>query len=78
MSAGPNAVPNTKGGAILTYHKNVYDLACTTAYGCKWTENKNAGRLEFRDYWSMEKRHSATSIFFWYAHIYAASYLSDV
>ena len=40
MSAGPNAVPNTKGGAILTYHKNVYDLACTTAYGCKWTENK--------------------------------------
>ena len=41
MGAGPNALPNTKGGAILTYGNNVYDLACTTSSGCKWTENKN-------------------------------------
>jgi len=41
MGAGPNALPNTKGGAILTYGNNVYDLTCTTSSGCKWTENKN-------------------------------------
>ena len=41
MGAGPNALPNTKGGAILTYGNNVYDLTCTTSGGCKWTENKN-------------------------------------
>ena len=41
MGAGPNALPNTKGGAILTYGNNVYDLSCNTSSGCKWTENKN-------------------------------------
>lgn len=36
MTSGPNLLPNTKGGAILTFDKKVYVLTCTTVDGCKW------------------------------------------
>jgi len=39
MPTGPNILPNTNGGAILTHYDNIYDLSCTREQGCKWTIN---------------------------------------
>merc|ERR1711935_74872 len=40
MTGGPNIIPNTKGGGILTFDKKVFELTCTHSGGCKWKHLK--------------------------------------